>query len=44
MRNIMKNDIRSQRYINTDKRYYTFWSSSYINALIDYIVKDQDMQ
>ena len=44
MWNIMKNDIKSQRYVNTNKRYYTFWSSSYINALIDHIVKDQDMQ
>ena len=44
MWNIMKNDIRSQRHINTNKRYYSFWSSSYINALIDRIVQDQGMQ
>ena len=44
MWNIMKGDIRNERYINTGQRYYKFWSSSYINALIDSIVKDRDMQ
>ena len=44
MWNIMKNDVRNERYINTNKRYYSFWSYSYINALIDHIVKDQNME
>ena len=44
MWNIMKNDIRSERYINSKKRYYSFWSSSYISTLIDYVVKGQNMQ
>ena len=41
---IMKNDVRSERYINTNKRYYSFWSSSYINALIDHVVSDKNME
>lgn len=44
MWNIMKNDVRSERYVNTNKRYYSFWSSSYISALIDHIVADQKME
>ena len=44
MWNIMKNDIRNERYINSKKRYYSFWSSSYINALIDHIIKEHNME
>ena len=41
---IMKKDVRNERYINTKKRYYSFWSSSYINALIDHVVSDKNME
>ena len=41
---IMKNNIRSERYVNRDGRYDDFWCMSYINKLIDHIVGDQDMQ
>ncbi len=41
---IMKNDVRNERYINTKKRYYSFWSSSYVNALIDHVVSDKNME
>jgi len=41
---IMKNDMRSERYVNRKHRYYSFWSSSYINRLIDHVVGDQDME
>jgi len=41
---IMKGDMRSERYVNTDGRYYSFWSSSYINKLIDHVVGDQNME
>jgi len=41
---IMKNDMRSERYVNRNKRYYSFWSSSYINKLIDHVVGDQHME
>ncbi len=44
MWDIMKDDIRTERYVNTNKRYYSYWSSSYISALIDHVVQDQDMQ
>lgn len=44
MWDIMKDDIRSQRYVNRNGRYYEFWSMSYIGALIDDIVADQPMQ
>jgi len=41
---IMKNDMRSQRYVNSNRRYYSFWSSAYINKLIDHVVGDQHME
>lgn len=44
MWDIMKNDARRERYVNTNKRYYSFWNSSYVSALIDHIVSDQDME
>ena len=44
MWDIMKNDIRSKRYVDYNKRYYEFWSSSYISTLIDHVVKDQRME
>ena len=44
MWSLMKYDSRSNRYINTNKRYYDFWSSSYISALIDCVVGNQNME
>ncbi len=44
MWHIMKNDPRNERYLNTNKRYYSFWSYSYINTLIDHVVADQGMK
>ena len=53
MWNLMKDDVRSQRYVNTKTnpkdpdskpRYYSYWSFSYICALIDHVVADQDME
>ncbi|MDE0089812.1 MAG: hypothetical protein OXP12_00385 [Thaumarchaeota archaeon] len=44
MWDIMKDDIRSERYVNSDGRYSEFWNPSYVNALIDHVVGDQDMQ
>ena len=53
MWNLMKNDTRGQRYINTKTdpqdpgskgRYYSYWNYSYICALIDHVVGDQDMK
>ena len=41
---IMKNEPRSKRYVNSNQRYYSFWNSSYISALIDHIVADQGMK
>jgi len=41
---IMKNDMRSERYVNRNKRYYSFWSSSFISRLIDHVVGDQRME
>ena len=41
---IMKNEPRSKRYVNTNQRYYSFWNSSYISALIDDVVANQDMK
>ena len=41
---MIKNDIRSERYVSTNGRYSKFWNPVYVSALIDYIVKDQDMQ
>ena len=43
MWDIMKNDIRSERYKSTKDRYSPFWSRVYVSALIDHIVADQDM-
>ena len=44
MWDIMKDDIRSKRYVNYNQRYFDFWDSSYINTLIDHVVKDQCME
>ena len=44
MWNLMKDDLRNERYVNTGKRFYTYWSSSYISTFIDHIVKDQNME
>ena len=44
MWNIMKDDIRSERYIGAKQRYHRYLNSSYVSALIDSVVKDQDMQ
>ena len=44
MWDIMKNDIRSERHIGRKGRYSGFWSQSYVNALIDYVVGNQDMR
>ena len=44
MWDIMKDDVRNERYVNTNKRYYKFWSSSYVSALIDHVVGNQSMQ
>ena len=44
MWDIMKNDVGSKRYVDSNERYYDFRSSSYINALIDHVVKDQRME
>lgn len=44
MWSIMKDDARSERYANSDGRYSEFWNPSYVNALIDHVVEDQDMQ
>lgn len=41
---IMKNDTRSEKYVNYDKHYHRLWSLSYIGALIDRVVKDQSME
>ena len=41
---IMKNDIRSERYVNKRKRYHDYWNPSYINTLIDHVVQDQCME
>jgi len=40
----MRNDTRRERYVNSNGRYSKFWNPSYVNALIDHVVKDQDMQ
>ena len=44
MWNIMKDDIKSERYAGTKQRYHGYLNSSYVSALIDSVVKDQDMQ
>ena len=44
MWDIMKGDIRSERYKNRKKRYYPFWNQAYVSALIDYVVADQNME
>ena len=44
MWDIMKNDIRSERHVGRKGRYSRFWSQSYVNALIDYVVGSQDMR
>ena len=44
MWDIMKNDVKSKRYLHTNERYYDFRSSSYVNALIDHVVGDQRME
>ena len=44
MWNIMKDDIRSERYVNTGGRYHDFWNPSYVSPLIDAIVQDDNMQ
>ena len=44
MWDIMKDDIRSKRYVNYNQRYFDFWDSSYINTLIDHVVKNQRME
>ena len=44
MWDMMKDDIRSERYVNRKRRYYDYRSVSYICALIDHVVADQDME
>ena len=44
MWDLMKNDIRSERCASTNGRYSKFWNPVYVSALIDYVVRDQDMQ
>ena len=44
MWNIMKDDIRGERHVGRKGRYSRFWSQSYVNALIDYVVGSQDMR
>ncbi len=41
---IMKNHIRSERYVNTNRRYSSSHNSSYISALIDHVVSDHNME
>lgn len=41
--NIAKNDARDQRCINKGGRYTQFFNPSYVTALIDFIVEDQEM-
>ena len=41
---LMKNDTRSERYVNRGGRYYKFWSISYMCAMIDSVVGDQTME
>ena len=41
---IMKNDVRNERHVGREGRYSRFRSKSYVNALIDYIVGNQDMR
>ena len=40
----MKDDIRSERYINKNGRYHDYLNSSYVSALIDSIVQNDNMQ
>ena len=44
MWNIMKNDSYTDRYLNTNGRFFFSKNSSYIRAMIDSIVHDGDMQ
>ena len=41
---IMKNDPYDKRYIGTNGRYDSFWSSSYVCALVDHIVSHHNME
>ena len=44
MWNMMKNDVRNERYINTKGRYTQFFNPVYVSALVDHIVGDQNME
>ena len=44
MWNLMKNDVRNERYISTNGRYAQFYNPVYVSALIDHIVGDQNME
>ena len=44
MWNMMKNDVRNERYISTNGRYAQFYNPVYVSALVDHIVGNQNME
>lgn len=44
MWDMIKDDIRSERYVGSNGRFKKFWNPAYVCALIDHVVGDRDMQ